>query len=217
MPQPKRKPAAKTAAKPAANTAATPDTQEDDRDARIAELEAQLAAAGGARGGRRDEGKVRVDLADLDQDARAEHYSDWPSRDGDLPQPWDHRALNLTNAERDHLDQTKAGAANTVSPIVVSHGKPVLTSGSSDSSVQELGRILGELGFPNSVSDGDNPFGIVDNSVMRAVYAFRDAYGVQEDPSGFGGDTPSGRELAAAHIGAWTWEAVLRAGELQTA
>jgi hypothetical protein len=48
---------------------------------------------------------------------------------------------------------------------------------------------------------------------MAAVHSFRDAYGVQEDPSGWGGDTPDGRNRAAAHIGPWTWEAILRVGK----
>jgi hypothetical protein len=158
-------------------------------------------------------GRTVVDLSGEDQSARRKRYADWPAEGGsDLPQPWDLRSLGLQNAQRDFDDSTRPGAKNTVSPIVIRHGRPILTSGSADPSVQELGRILGDAGFPNSVSDGTNPFGAVDASIMAAVFAFRDAYGVQEDPSGFGGNTPAGRESAATHIGPWTWEAILRVG-----
>jgi hypothetical protein len=184
-------------------------SEEDKQAAVAAALEQQQGRAPAPGAG------TAVDLSGVSQADRRERYVDWPARDGDaaeLPQPWDHRALGLQNEERDFLDQAKPGSRNTVSPIVITHGRPLLTYGSSDPSVQELGRILGELGYANSVSDGQNPFGSVDNTVMAAVYQFRDAYHVQEDPSGFGGNTPDGRSRAAAHIGPWTWEAILRAG-----
>jgi hypothetical protein len=192
---------------------------------RVRELEAKLEQAdeekrqavqdaiSQQRGDRPQRGGVTVDLSDMDQGERAKRYEDWPQEGGgDLPQPWDHRALGLHNAVRDHEENERPGAPNTVSPIVIGHGRPILSSGSADPSVHELGRILGDLGFSNSVSDGQNPYGSVDNSVMAAVMQFRDAYGVEEDPTGWGGNTPDGRARAAAHIGPWTWEAVLRAG-----
>ncbi|MFL5910763.1 MAG: hypothetical protein ACJ768_09385 [Gaiellaceae bacterium] len=198
------------------------DTSELERlRAQLAEAEADkqraVAAALEQQAGQRPApaAAANVDLAELSQHDRREKYADWPARDGDaseLPQPWDLPALGLRNEMRDFEEQAKPGSRNTVSPIVIHHGRPLLTYGSSDPGVQELGRILGELGFDNSVSDGHNPFGSVDNTVMAAVYAFRDAYNVQEDPSGFGGNTPDGRQLAAAHIGPWTWEAILRVG-----
>jgi hypothetical protein len=202
-----------------------PPASSSDRDRELEELRAQLAQAqedkqaavdaaiAQSQGNRPRDTGTSVDLSDVDQRERRKRFADWPEEGGsDLPQPWDLRGLGLQNAARDFADESKPGTRNSVSPIVISHGRPTLTSGSTDPGVQELGRILGDLGFPNSVSDGQNPFGSVDNTVMAAVHAFRDAYGVQEDPSGFGGDTPDGRAMAAAHIGPWTWEAILRMG-----
>lgn len=151
-----------------------------------------------------------LDLSGKTQAERAECYCDWPNAKApsDLPQPWDLRAQNL------HREAELApGAANTIAPIVVSHRFPILSSGSADPGVHVLGRALGALGFENTVSKGLNPFGAVDQSVMGAVHAFRSVFGVLEDPSGFGGHTPAGQAAAAAHIGPWTWEAVLRAAE----
>jgi hypothetical protein len=159
-------------------------------------------------------GGQRIDLSEKSLKQRRERYADWPAKGGsEDPQPWDLAGMGLLGASRDFEAQTKPGTPDNVSPIVISHSRPLLTYGSSDPSVHELGRILGALGFPNSVSDGHNAYGSIDNTVMAAVFAFRDAYGVQEDPSAYGGDTPAGREQAAAHIGPWTWEAVLRAGQ----
>jgi hypothetical protein len=151
--------------------------------------------------------KAKVDLTELDQAARADRYCDWPSSDLDMPQPWDLQAQGLDH-EASKLDP---GARNTVAPVVVEHCYPTLTSGSADPAVHELGRMLADLGHPNSVSRGENPFGAVDQTILAAVYAFRAEHNVEEDPSGFGGHTPAGRTLAAAHIGPWTWEAVRRA------
>lgn len=138
---------------------------------------------------------------------RTEHPLDsWASPDYDGPQPWDHEALGVAGREKE-LDP---GAPNTITPTV-SHTHPILTGGSTHPVVHELGRKLAELGFPNSVSRGENPFGHVDQTVLAAVDAFRSRYGVQEDPSGFGGNTPAGRAHAAAHIGPWTIEGILRA------
>jgi peptidoglycan hydrolase-like protein with peptidoglycan-binding domain len=99
---------------------------------------------------------------------------------------------------------------NTVTPVVT-HPYPILTSGSAHPVVHELGRKLGDLGFPNSASRGANPFGAVDESVLSAVGAFRQAYGVQPDPSGFGGNTQAAKSLAENHLDPWTVEAILRA------
>lgn len=139
-----------------------------------------------------------------------DRYKDWPKKGGsDQPQPWDLGKLDL-KAESLVL-QDDPGKPDNVSPIVLRHERPTLVSGSADPSVHDLGRMLGELGFSNSVTEGTNPFGRVDESVMNAVHAFRDAYDVEEDPSPFGGDTPIGRRAAAEHVGPWTWEALLRA------
>ncbi|MGI8412653.1 MAG: hypothetical protein ACR2QA_09200 [Solirubrobacteraceae bacterium] len=133
--------------------------------------------------------------------------ANWASEGYDGPQPWDHQALGITAEQRDSLDP---GAENTVTPTVT-HSYPILSSGSAHPVVHELGRKLAKLGYTNSVSRGENPFGHVDQSVMTAIDAFRSHYGVQEDPSGFGGNTPAGRQLAAAHVGPWTIEAILHA------
>jgi peptidoglycan hydrolase-like protein with peptidoglycan-binding domain len=196
---------------PAATTgAASPDA----RDEKIRELEAQLAAAGSKPAAATP---PAVDLSDGSQEERAEHFADWPKEGGmDTPQPWDHSALGLGRESQD-LSLAGQGQANTVAPVVVDHGRPILTSGSADQAVHELGRILGVLGFDNSVARGENPYGAVDPSVMAAVHAFRAAFDVLEDPTAFGGNTPAGRALAAEHIGPWTWEAILRAGEQSAA
>lgn len=87
---------------------------------------------------------------------------------------------------------------------------PMLTSGSADvPAVTDLGRRLTELGFENSVSRGENPFGIVDESIIAAVVQFRRQYGVREPADGFGGDQVE----ADRHIGPWTATAIVRASD----
>ncbi|MTD43853.1 hypothetical protein GKE82_05920 [Conexibacter sp. W3-3-2] len=86
---------------------------------------------------------------------------------------------------------------------------PILTSGSADIAVSDLGKRLAALGFENSASRGENPFNIVDGSVMAAVRAFRKAYGVREPTDGFEGD----QEQADRHIGPWTATAIVRASD----
>ena len=134
---------------------------------------------------------------------------EWGTRGYDGPQPWDHDALEMSK-EAHELSKSPIGAANTISPTIT-HSHPTLTSGSAHPAVHELGRKLGDLGYPNSVSKGENPFGHVDESIIAAVDAFRSAYNVQEDPTGFGGSTPAGRRIAEAHIGPWTIEGILAA------
>lgn len=141
-------------------------------------------------------------------DATPQQVDNWGTKDYDGPQPWDHKALGVE-------DQAKAlepGQKNDAAPTV-SHSFPILTSGSSHPAVHELGRKLADLGYPNSVSRGENPFGAVDGTILSAIDAFRSQYNVEEDPSGFGGHTPAGRQNAAAHIGPWTSEGILRAHE----
>lgn len=141
------------------------------------------------------------------EDQRQTHPLDnWASKDYDGPQPWDHDAIGIPREEREQVGSGR----NDVTPTV-SHAYPILTSGSAHQCVHELGRKLGELGFPNSVSRGENPFGAVDESVLSAVHAFRAQYGVKPDPSGFGGNTPQGRANAEAHLDPWTVEGILRA------
>jgi alkanesulfonate monooxygenase SsuD/methylene tetrahydromethanopterin reductase-like flavin-dependent oxidoreductase (luciferase family) len=130
----------------------------------------------------------------------------WPRKGYDGPQPWEHDELGISREDREQIG-TKP---NTVTPVIT-HNHPILTSGSAHPSVHELGRKLGDLGFPNSVSKGENAFGTVDQSVLAAIDTFRSQYGVHPDPSAFGGNTPGGRALAAAHVDPWTVEAILRA------
>lgn len=140
-------------------------------------------------------------------EARRHHpLDDWATPGYDGPQPWEHDKLGIPKEDREQVGSDE----NTVTPVV-SHSHPILTSGSAHPVVHDLGRKLGELGFPNSVSRGQNPFGTVDESVMNAVHTFREQHGVQPDPSMFGGNSPQGRSQAAAHIDPWTTEAILRA------
>lgn len=130
----------------------------------------------------------------------------WPRRGYDGPQPWDHDALNISREDREKVGKNR----NTVTPTI-SHSAPILGPGSAHPVVHELGNKLAELGFPNSVSDGENPFGTVDQSILSAVRSFRQHYGVQPDPGAFGGNHAAGRELADAHLDPWTVEAIYRA------
>lgn len=132
----------------------------------------------------------------------------WPSKDYSGPQPWEHDKLGISREERDNVGSDP----NTVTPTV-SHSHPILTSGSAHPCVHEIGRKLGELGFANSVSKGENPFGTVDQTVLTAVQSFRDQYGIRPDPSEHGGNTASGRTLAENHLDGWTVEGILRAWE----
>lgn len=139
-------------------------------------------------------------------DTQTHPLAGWASEGYDGPQPWDHDALGVGGREK----EIAPGEPNTITPTVT-HNHPILTSGSTHPVVHELGRKLADLGFANSVSRGENPFGVVDQSIATAVDSFRNRYGVQEDPSGFGGANAAGRQLAAAHIGPWTIEAILHA------
>jgi hypothetical protein len=193
---------------PAQPPAAPADTAE------VEELKARLAAAEEALSAAKASEPApppNRSTEDLVQELR----DNWPQEGGmpGVPQPWDLDGLGLAQAAR----ELEPGAPNTVSPIVIEHRVPPLTFGSADQSVHELGRTLGQLGFANSVSKGENPFGAVDASVMAAVDGFRRKYGVVPDPSGFGGDNAAGRELAANHIDAWTVEAIYRVSERESA
>lgn len=134
----------------------------------------------------------------------------WATPGYDGPQPWEHRELGYTPDEL-ALDD---GAPNTVTPRIT-HPHPILTHGAAHQCVHELGRMLGDLGYPNSVSRGENPFGTVDQSLMTAVAAFRNQHGVRPDPTAFGGDNPAGRARAAEHLDPWTVQAILVAHDRQ--
>jgi hypothetical protein len=94
-------------------------------------------------------------------------------------------------------------------------GLPVLASGSADPAAHELFNALDELGYETPISRGENPVGVIGPEEMQAVRQFRADYGVQEDPSPWGGDNDEARRQASAFIGPWTAEAILRAAEQQ--
>lgn len=59
--------------------------------------------------------------------------------------------------------------------------RPVLTSGSSHPDVAELGRLLAAAGHENSVSRGENPHNLVDESLLAAITAYRNAHQVDAE------------------------------------
>lgn len=138
-----------------------------------------------------------------------QRYSDWPQKGDERAQPWDLDAVGISKTDRE-LDP---GARDTVSPVVIRHSCPILVSGSASPIVADLGRRLDLLGYPNSVTAGENPFGVVDESVFNAVERFRDDYGVEEDPTPYGGTTTAATLRAAQVIGPYTWESIIRASD----
>jgi hypothetical protein len=143
------------------------------------------------------------------QGGTLQQYADWPQKEDTRPQPWDLDTIGVPKHQRE-LD---AGAPNTVSPVVIRHSYPILTSGSAGAVVNELASRLHLLGYVTDISKGENPFAIVTDKIMSAVESFREDYGVKEDPTPYGGNTQSARDRAALTIGPFTWEALLRASE----
>lgn len=146
-------------------------------------------------------------------------YADWPQPGDEREQPWDHQKAGVTREQLDALHE-EPGSPNTVSPIVIGHSMPVLSSGSGGDqswAVGELARRLNVLGIKTSVGTAQNPFSILDQSVMAGVERFREEHNVAEDPTAFGGNTAAGRARAGAHVGPWTWEAIIRASERKLA
>ncbi len=92
--------------------------------------------------------------------------------------------------------------------VAITHQLPTLSSGSDGPAVLELGSKLAKLGYETSLSRGENPFGVLDASVLTAVKDFRRDYGISEDPSGYPVPTDAGN-----HVGPYTWEALLGAVE----
>jgi hypothetical protein len=121
-------------------------------------------------------------------------HTDWPAKGkSDQKQPWQ---------EDDPSVAPRAGL-------------PVLASGSADPAAHELFNALDQLGYETPISRGENPVGVIGPEEMQAVRQFRADYGVQEDPSPWGGDNDEARHQASAFIGPWTAEAILRAAEHQ--
>jgi peptidoglycan hydrolase-like protein with peptidoglycan-binding domain len=138
-----------------------------------------------------------------------QQYADWPQKADTRAQPWDLDKLGVSQTER----VLEAGKANTVSPIVIRHSYPILASGSAGSVVTELASRLNLLGYTTDVSRGENHYGVLTHDVMSAVEQFRQEFNVREDPTPFGGNTEQSRAKAAAIVGPFTWEAVLRASQ----
>ncbi len=136
-------------------------------------------------------------------------YADWPQRDDARAQPWDLDALGIAKADRE-LDP---GAPNTVSPVVIRHRCPALGSGEAGPLVADLAARLQVLGYETSVARGDNPYAVLDHSVMAAVEAFRRDYGVEEDPTPYGGRNGKAEREAASYVGPYTWEALIRVSD----
>jgi peptidoglycan hydrolase-like protein with peptidoglycan-binding domain len=138
-----------------------------------------------------------------------QRYADWPQKGDQRPQPWDLDAVGIPPSERN----LPAGAPNTISPVVIRHSYPILASGSAGAVVNDLAGRLALLGYPTDISQGQNPFGVLSDQVMSAVERFREDYGVQEDPTPFGGNTEKARQRATGIVGPYTWEALVRASD----
>jgi peptidoglycan hydrolase-like protein with peptidoglycan-binding domain len=140
------------------------------------------------------------------------HYKDWPHKGDESPQPWDLRGqgVPLENISA----QVEAGPVpNVVTPVRVRHSHAILAVGAQGPEVGELARRLHVLGYATSIGTGTNPYSVLTDDVLGAVDRFREDFGVLEDPSGFGGAGAKAKAKAAAHVGPWTWEAVIRASE----
>lgn len=149
-----------------------------------------------------------TDAPSTDQASVRSQYRDWPfGPDDDRPQPWEHRALNVDP------NAVGPGEHDDASPVPIEHNYPTLSAGSHGPAVLELGQLLGDLGYGNSVSEGNNPFNVLDDGLLRAVQQFRRDHGVVEDPTAFGGDNDDGRRAAGNHVGPYTWEALQRVTE----
>jgi hypothetical protein len=220
-----RKSAAKPAAKPAAKKRSAPrkSTRERDLERELEATRAQLAAqadapdAGHASGPAAPPPPASVDApGDL-----PDYAGEWPQLGGfgDAPQPWDLRAQGLrvsTDAEGrttivgegGQVTELPAGAPNTVSPIVVAHGRPTISMLSTGDPVRELAELLALLGYETSISRGTNALAVFDESVAAAVDSFKRDYDVEEDPSGFPRDS---KDSVQRFVSSWTWEGLLRA------
>jgi hypothetical protein len=138
-----------------------------------------------------------------------QQYADWPQKGDQRAQPWDLDAVGIARSDR----ELAPGAPDTVSPVVIRHSYPILTSGSGGAAVAELASRLHLLGYVTDLARGENPFATVTSDVLSAVEKFREDYGVQEDPTPYGGNTDRSRSRAANTIGPFTWEGVIRASD----
>jgi hypothetical protein len=131
-------------------------------------------------------------------------FTDWPTKGYTGTQPWDLEKLGIEH-------KLGPGERNNVSPVLPREGLAMLSSGSQGQMVRDLAVRLADLGYPSSITRGvDNPFNVVDDSLLQAVEAFRRDYGVSEDPSAFVRDAANN---VLSHIGPWSQEAILRASD----
>ncbi|HET6570407.1 MAG TPA: hypothetical protein VFG58_02850, partial [Solirubrobacterales bacterium] len=106
---------------------------------------------------------------------------EWPCRGYGGPQPWE--ADNPPTLTQNHL---------------------MLGSGAAGEEVVELASHLAYLGYGSSISVGQNPHQMFDDSIRAAVAAFCSDYGVAEDPKVLQARTQD-------TVGPWLWEALVRA------
>lgn len=136
-------------------------------------------------------------------------YADWPQKDDQRPQPWDLDTLGIPKADRD----LEPGSPNTIAPIVIRHRCPTLGSGAAGPMVADLAVRLHALGYATSIARGENPYAVLDHSVLTAVETFRREYGVEEDPTPYGGRSNQAVAEAASYVGPYTWEALIRVSD----
>lgn len=188
-----------------------PENRQDDLAAQIDALKAQLdkleqrSSSGQLTASPQDE-----QLAEKVTQLRSD-YQGWPSTEDefkDKPQPWDLKSHGLPQpgVTRDYLP---GGQADELSLVVIAHDKPLLTSGMAGEPVHELAMLLANIGYPSSISKGQNPTYAFDESVQAAVNLFKREYHVAEDPSQF--PVQHDPEL---YVGPWLWEALIRANRL---
>lgn len=90
--------------------------------------------------------------------------------------------------------------------------RPVLTAGTQHEDVHQLGRLLADAGYENSVSRGENPFGLVDETLLTAANAYRIAQGVEPET-----DIPGVPEHEQQRwIGPVLWEALVPTDESES-
>jgi hypothetical protein len=174
---------------------------------KIAELESSVSS------GQLALHETDSELAQKVADLRTE-FAAWPQRGGMVredgtkaAQPFDLKGHGLPQpgVTRDLLP---GGQPDELSPVVIAHHKPILAAGTAGSAVEELGGLLAKVGYPNSISRGQNHAFSFDDTIASAIESFKRDFHVTEDPSQF-------RPGEAEHIvGPWLWEALLRAAEL---
>jgi hypothetical protein len=176
-----------------------------------AELEKQALGEGGAAQpptgpvAATDAGPNTADQAELEKQALGEGGAAQPPTGpvaatdagpkGELPAEWPHPGYDGSVQPWE--------ASN---PPELTHDKGLLTSGEVGEDVIELCALLARLGFQTSIARGQNPHAVYDESIAGAILAFRQAYGIRENPEIVAATIPS-------VVGPWTWEALIRAAD----